>query len=75
MSKEAFISAWRRLKSKSGVSDLGFHDTRHEAISRFVQNLKMPVEKLAKVTGHKDIKTLINVYYNPTIDELVAYFQ
>lgn len=75
MSDEAFVSAWRRLKSKSGVSDLGFHDTRHEAISRFVQNLKMPVEKLAKVTGHKDIKTLINVYYNPTIDELVAYFQ
>ncbi|AKG12226.1 tyrosine-type recombinase/integrase [Moraxella bovoculi] len=71
----SFEKSWKRIYAKSGIDDLHFHDTRHEAISRFVKDLKLPVETLAKVTGHKDIKTLINTYYNPTIDELVDLFQ
>ena len=31
---------------------------------------KLPVELVAKITGHKKIETLLNVYYNPTADEL-----
>lgn len=72
---DAFCNSWQRLQSKSGVDDLNFHDTRHEAISRFVKDYGLPVEKLAKITGHKDIKTLINTYYNPTIDELIEFFK
>ena len=60
---------------KAGLDNVTFHDTRHEAISRFVANYQMPVEKLAKITGHKDIKMLINVYYNPTIDDLIEFLQ
>lgn len=71
----SFEKSWKRIYAKSGIDDLHFHDTRHEAISRFVKELGLPVETLAKVTGHKDIKTLINTYYNPTIDELVDLFQ
>ncbi|MBS9780332.1 MAG: site-specific integrase, partial [Moraxellaceae bacterium] len=66
----SFQLSWKRLLKKSDLVDLHFHDTRHEAISRFVENVGLPVEKLAKITGHKDIKTLVNVYYNPTIDDL-----
>lgn len=73
--ENAFKKSWQRVQKKANLEDLNFHDTRHEAISRFVKDLGLPVETLAKVTGHKDIKTLVNTYYNPTIDELVDLFQ
>lgn len=75
LEENAFKKSWQRVQKKANLDDLNFHDTRHEAISRFVKELRLPVETLAKVTGHKDIKTLINTYYNPTIDELVDLFQ
>lgn len=56
--------------AKTDIKDLQFRDTRHEAISRFVRVQKLPVEIVAKITGHKKIETLLNVYYNPTADEL-----
>ena len=67
---EAFRSAWRRAVAQIGIKNLQFRDTRHEAISRFVKTQKLPVEHVAKITGHKKIETLLNVYYNPTADEL-----
>lgn len=73
--ENAFKKSWTRVQKKAGLDNVTFHDTRHEAISRFVANYQMPVEKLAKITGHKDIKTLINVYYNPTIDDLIEFLQ
>jgi integrase len=51
------------------IKDLNFHDTRHEATSRLAQIYQ--VLDLAKIIGHKDVQTLL-VYYQPTIDELVA---
>ncbi|MPY08839.1 tyrosine-type recombinase/integrase [Moraxella catarrhalis] len=66
-----FRLAWERVRSKAKIKDLTFHDSRHEAISRFVYKYKMPVETLAKITGHKDLKILLNTYYNPTINEVL----
>lgn len=70
ITENSFRLSWQRLVKASGIDDLNFHDTRHEAISRFVAR-GVPVEKLMKISGHKDAKTLINVYYNPHIDELI----
>lgn len=70
----AFRLLWERRKLKSGINDFHFHDTRHEAISRMVKNRKLPVEILAKITGHKKIEVLVNVYYNPDAGELVEMF-
>lgn len=67
---EAFKTAFDRVTNKASTTDLQFRDTRHEAISRFVKTQKLPVEIVAKITGHKKIETLLNVYYNPTADEL-----
>lgn len=61
------------VKGKLKINDLTFHDTRHEAISRMVKNAKLPVEVLAKITGHKTISILINTYYNPDIEELANH--
>ena len=73
-SSDAFRKLWERRKLESGIEDLHFHDTRHEAISRMVKVRKLPVEVLAKITGHKKIEVLVNVYYNPDADELVEMF-
>ena len=35
-----------------------------------VNSKRLPVEQLAKITGHTKLETLLNVYYNPTADEL-----
>lgn len=63
-------TAFGRALTKTGIKDLQFRDTRHEAISRLVNTKRLPVEILAKITGHKKLETLLNVYYNPTADEL-----
>lgn len=74
LSENAFRLAWERRKDKLGFDDLHFHDTRHEAISRMVRDRKLPVEILAKITGHKKIEVLVNTYYNPNAAELVEMF-
>ena len=68
--ENAFRLMWERRKAKVGLSDIHFHDTRHEAITRFVNNQKLPVEVLAKVTGHKNIKVLVNTYYNQDVEDI-----
>ena len=35
---------------------------------------KLPVEVLAKITGHKKIDVLVNTYYNPNADDLIEAF-
>ena len=67
---DAFKSAYRRIRTQAGLDEVRFHDTRHEAISRLVSSKRVPVETLAKITGHRDIRVLLNTYYNPTADEL-----
>lgn len=58
---------WQVVTRKLKIDDLNFHDTRHEATTRLSK--KLPIQDLAKVTGHKDLKTLMG-YYNPTASEL-----
>ncbi|UOG18647.1 site-specific integrase [Acinetobacter sp. PK01] len=73
-SENAFRLMWERRKEAVGLSGLHFHDTRHEAITRMVRVRKLPVEVLAKITGHKKIDVLVNTYYNPNADDLVEAF-
>lgn len=58
---------WQVVTEKLKIENLTFHDTRHEATTRLAQ--KLQIQDLAKVTGHKDLKTLMR-YYNPTATEL-----
>ena len=45
-----------------------FHDTRREALTRLSK--KVDVMTLAKISGHKDISILQNVYYAPDMAEV-----
>ena len=51
-------------------TDLRFHDTRHEACTRLAQILS--IQDLAKVSGHKDLRILLNTYYNITASEIAV---
>jgi len=61
---------FRILKERAGLADadLHFHDTRREALSRLSQ--KVEVMTLAKISGHRDIKILLNTYYAPRMEDV-----
>lgn len=50
-------AAFRRHRNKVGVSDLRFHDLRHEAISRLSET-GLQAEFVAKISGHKGASCL-----------------
>lgn len=56
---------WR--KAVAGIDNLHFHDSRAEAIWRLSK--KLDVLELARVIGHRDLKSLM-IYYQADADEL-----
>lgn len=52
---------WRKLRDRAGVEGLRFHDSRRYATSRLAK--KLDVLDLAKMTGHRDLRVLLNTYY------------
>lgn len=58
---------FRRACRLAGVRDLHFHDARAEAIWRLSKRLD--VLDLARVVGHRDLKSLLS-YYRPSVSEL-----
>jgi integrase len=59
---------FRNAKIRAGAPELHFHDTRREALTRMSEVLS--VMELSKVSGHKDINILQNVYYAPKVQTL-----
>lgn len=57
---------WRKYRPKS-IVDLHFHDSRAEAIWRLSK--KFDVLQLARVIGHRDIRSLMH-YYNESAADL-----
>lgn len=58
---------FRRSVKKCNIENLRFHDTRHEACTRLAQLI--PLLDLAKMIGHRDIKSLM-IYYDATPTEI-----
>ena len=56
-----------RMRNKTAIKNLHFHDSRHEAITRLSK--KMPILALARNVGHTDIKQLM-IYYNESASEI-----
>lgn len=49
--------AWEHLRRRAGITDLHFHDLRHEAISRFFEK-GLSVPEVALISGHRDYRML-----------------
>lgn len=61
-----------RDKAKVGcpaLETVRFHDTRHEAVSRLAR--KLDVLDLARMIGHRDIRSLM-IYYNEHASDIAA---
>lgn len=52
-----FTKAWNRIKKEQGLSDLRFHDLRHEAVSRLVEG-GLSDQEVASISGHKSMQML-----------------
>jgi integrase len=69
MTGNAFRLAWERVKGRAGITDLHFHDLRHEAISRlFERGLTVP--EVALISGHRDMRMLFR-YSHPTRERVL----
>lgn len=55
--ENALRLAWDRLCKRAGITDLHFHDLRHEAISRFFEK-GLSVPEVALISGHRDYRML-----------------
>lgn len=49
--------AWERLTRRAGLSDLHFHDLRHEAVSRLFEK-GLNVVEVSSISGHKELRML-----------------
>ncbi len=58
---------FRRVRDRCQIVDLHFHDSRAEAIWRLSK--KLDVMELARVIGHRDLRSLM-LYYATSADEL-----
>jgi len=65
---EALKTAFSRVCKRAQISDLHFHDLRHEATSRIAERLGNILE-LSAVTGHKTVQ-MLKRYYHPRATEL-----
>lgn len=61
-------ATFRKARRKAGVTGLTFHDSRREALTRLSK--KVDVMMLAKISGHRDLSILQNVYYAPNMNEV-----
>ncbi len=57
--------SWGSTVDEAGLGDLQFHDLRHSFCTRLLAQ-GMPLEEIAKISGHADINTLFRIYINTT---------
>jgi integrase len=65
-----FTKVWGELKKRLGLSELHFHDLRHEAVSRLVEG-GLSDQEVASISGHKSMQ-MLKRYTHLRAEELVA---
>lgn len=60
---------FRRAIEMAGIKNLTFHDSRHTAITRLAR--KLDVLDLARMVGHRDIRSL-QIYYNASAEDIAT---
>lgn len=53
-----FKSAWRLIMQKTRITDLRFHDLRHEAVSRLFELGTLDMMEISAISGHKSLQML-----------------
>lgn len=67
---DSLDALFRKAKRALKIDDLHFHDSRAEALTRLSR--KVDVMTLAKISGHKDLRLLQEVYYRESAEDIAA---
>lgn len=68
LSSDSLTSLFAKAKKAMLLDDLHFHDSRREALTRLASIFS--VMELAKISGHKDLRILQSVYFEPHAADL-----
>ena len=70
VSSASLDALFRKARDQLLIHDLHFHDARADALTRFAR--KVDVMQLARISGHKDLRILLSVYYRISPSEIAA---
>lgn len=70
VSGQTVDTLFRRARARTAIHDVHFHDSRREGTSRLAK--KVDVLTLAKITGHRDVRVLLHVYYSTSMSDVAA---
>ena len=68
LNKASLDALFRKAKARALVEGLHFHDTRAEALTRLSK--KLDALRLAKISGHKDLRILLATYYRESAEDV-----
>lgn len=70
VSSDSLDALFRKATTALLLKDLHFHDSRAEALTRLSR--KVDVMTLARISGHKDLKILLETYYRESAEAIAA---
>lgn len=68
ISSASLDAMFRKAKANTQIVDLHFHDARADALTRFAR--KVDVMTLARISGHRDLKILLDHYYRESAQDI-----
>jgi integrase len=66
----SFSTQWGHIRKAAGLSDLHFHDLRHEAVSRLVEG-GLSDQEVSAISGHKSMQ-MLKRYTHLRAEDLVS---
>ncbi|GHA05366.1 site-specific integrase [Oceanisphaera arctica] len=66
---QSISAAWQRVCKEEGIQDLHYHDLRAEGACQLFER-GLNIVEVSKITGHKDINVLNNVYLRVGVQSL-----
>ncbi|MBN9642910.1 MAG: tyrosine-type recombinase/integrase [Achromobacter sp.] len=70
ISAASLDALFRKTRNRLLIEDLHFHDSRAEALTRLAR--RVDVMTLAKISGHKDLRILQDVYYRESPAQIAS---
>lgn len=67
---ESLSAMFGKARDSLLIEDLHFHDARADALTRFAK--KVDVMQLARISGHKDLRILLEHYYRETASDIAS---
>jgi integrase len=70
LTDKSLDALFRKARDALLIEGLHFHDSRAEALTRLAK--RVDVLTLARISGHKDLRMLLNVYYRESSEDIAA---